>query len=45
MKNMMRIALKRGISWPGENLTGMGKEEGKIKVWDVVVKIFEMNKN
>ena len=30
MKNMIRIVLKRGFSWPGCNLTKMVWEAGKF---------------
>ena len=45
MKNMMRIALKRDFSWPGQNLTEMAREAWKLLGWGIVVSIFEMNQN
>ena len=45
MKNMMRIALKRGLSWPGGHLTEMAREAGKLQGWGVVVSVFEMDQN
>ena len=42
---MMRIVLKRGFSWLGQNLAEMVREIGKLEVWGILVSIFEMGQN
>ena len=43
MKNMMKIVLETGSSWPWCNLIEMGREAGKLKEWGIVGSIFEMD--
>ena len=45
MKNMIRVALKRGIRWPDENLTEIAWEAGKLWGWGIILPIFEMDQN
>ena len=40
MKNMIKIVLKRGFSWPGGNLTEKVRESRKPYGWGFVFSIF-----
>ena len=44
-KNMMRIVLKRGFSWLGQNLTEIVMEAGKLQVQQILESVFEMDRN
>ena len=45
MNNMMWAVLKREITWPERNLTGMAKATGKLQEWDIAVRIPEMGQD
>ena len=45
MKNMIRVALKRGIRWPDGNLTEIAWEAWKLWGWGIILPIFEMDQN
>ena len=44
MNNMMRVVLKRGLSWARRNLTEITRETGKFEAWGIVISIFEIDR-